>query len=255
MAFLELHCYSKALIHQVAMNVLLPQHHPWQPPLEGPRRTLYLLHGLGDDHTGWMRLTSLERYLEGKNIAVIMPSTMRGFWTDMAGNGPKYWEFVSEELPELMESLLGIRPDGETTYAAGMSMGGYGALKLGLRHPERFKAVAAMSAAPMGQVMAEAQLKQKDNEEIMTLITRVFGESVQPEDDVFKLAQGCAGIKPKVYLTIGAGDFLYPLNRALQGHLERLGFDVTWRELPGEAHTWRFWDLCLPETIEWLMGV
>lgn len=254
MAFLELHCYSKALVHQVAMNILLPQHHPWQKPLEGPRRTLYLLHGLGDDHTGWMRLTSLERYLEEQNIAVIMPSTMRGFWTDMADQGPKYWEFVSEELPELMESLLGIKPDRETTFAAGMSMGGYGALKLGLRKPQSFKAVASLSGAPMSQIMADAQLKQQGNEDIAIMIRRVFGNTVAPENDVFALAAACTEPKPKVYLTCGADDFLYPLNRAYYEHLTRLGYDAVWREHPGEGHTWRYWDLCLPEVIAWLMG-
>ncbi|MCL2031093.1 MAG: esterase family protein [Oscillospiraceae bacterium] len=254
MAFLELHCYSEALLHQVAMNVLLPQQHPWQKPLEGPRRTLYLLHGLGDDHTGWQRLTSLERYVEEQNIAVIMPSTMRGFWTDMADGGPRYWTFVSEELPALMESLLGIRPNRETTFAAGLSMGGYGALKLGFRCPERFRAVAALSAAPISRRMAKAQLKETDNEVIATMIRRVFGGELSPENDIFQLAEACREPRPDVYMAVGADDYLCPLNRELYRHIERQGYRVIWRETPGQAHTWKFWDLCLPKVIEWIMG-
>jgi S-formylglutathione hydrolase FrmB len=255
MAFLELHCYSKALAHEVAVNILLPQHKfPWQKPLEGPRRTLYLLHGLSDDHTAWQRQTSLERYAEEHNIAIVMPSTMRGFWTDMTGNGPRYWTYVSEELPELMESLLGIKPCRETTFAAGQSMGGYGALKLGFRYPERFRGVAALSSAPISQVMAGAHLKQAENEEIVAMTRRVFGEEILPENDIFKLAAACQGPRPDILMTCGADDYLFPLNQALHQHIEKLGYDIIWREHPGQAHTWQFWDLCLPEFIEWAMG-
>ena len=257
MAFLELHCYSKALVHQVAINVLLPQWHPWQKPLEGPRRTLYLLHGMGDDHTGFQRRTSLERYLDEQNVAVIMPSTMRGFWTDMSGGGPRYWTFVSEELPELMESLLGVAPCRETTFAAGMSFGGYGALKLGFRRPERFRAVAAMSAAPMSAMLAKELPKQAENEELVALIRRVFGETIRPEDDIFKMAlaaQSLEGPKPDIYMCCGTDDFIYQSNQNLADYLKQLGRAVTWREHPGEKHTWQYWDQCLPEIIEWVMG-
>ena len=253
MAFLELHCYSRALVHQVEIHVLLPQRRPWQPPLEGPRRTLYLLHGMGDDHTSWMRQTALERYIEGMNLTVVIPGAMHGAWTDIAEEGPKVWEFVSEELPELMESLLGIRPDRETTYAAGMSMGGYGALKLGFRCPERFKAVASMSAAPISRAMARAQVKQQENPEIMAIIRHAFGEDIRLEDDIFQLAKNCAGPKPAVYLACGAEDHFYPLNQGLLEHLDALGYQTVWRENPGQAHTWGYWDMCLPEMLAWVM--
>ena len=259
MAFMELHCYSRALVHQVALNILLPQRHPWEPEYAEPRKTLYLLHGIGDDHTGWLRRTGLERYLDGKNIAVVMPGVNRSFYADMADGGPKYWEYVAHELPELMQQFFGLRPNRETTFAAGLSMGGYGALKLGFLQPERFKAVAALSAAPMSQAMeqAQAQMRQAENEELMQQIHRVFGSSILPQDDVFAMAHAAARApqKPALYFACGADDNLLPLNKALHEQTQALGFDTQWHEHAGYGHTWDYWDVVLPGVLAFIEGI
>ena len=73
----------------------------------GKLKVLWLLHGLSDDNTAWCRNTSIERYVENKNICVIMPAVDRSFYSDMA-YGNKYYSYISAELPKMMKSMLPI---------------------------------------------------------------------------------------------------------------------------------------------------
>src|SRR5690242_20985985 len=129
------------------MTVLLPD----RPARRRMRRragpaTLYLLHGLGDDDTAWTRYTGLERYVETLDLAVVMPQAHRSFYTDGARGNP-YWTFLSKELPDRVRAFFRLSDRPEDTFVAGLSMGGYGALKWALREPARFAAVASMSGA------------------------------------------------------------------------------------------------------------
>src|SRR4030095_14992572 len=81
-----------------------------------------------------------------KNLAVVIPAVARSFYQDMA-SGPKYWTFLSEELPAMMRQFFPLSAAREDTFAAGLSMGGYGALRLGLAKPEKFAASASLSGA------------------------------------------------------------------------------------------------------------
>ena len=147
MALMHVNCYSKTLHQHISLDVLLPTEFEgdrFPPDYKWP--TMYLLHGLSDDHTVWQRWSSLELKLSGLPLAVVMPTTLRGFYTDMK-YGPAYFTFISQELPELCEQFFHLSPLREDRFAAGLSMGGYGAIKLGLLCPDRFSAVASLSGA------------------------------------------------------------------------------------------------------------
>jgi len=103
MVLLQAHFRSEVLELTVSMNVLLPE--KICPFENGKWPTLYLLHGLSDNHTIWQRHTSIERYVQDKNIAVIMPEVHRSFYTNMK-HGGKYWTFISEELPRSPEGFF-----------------------------------------------------------------------------------------------------------------------------------------------------
>ena len=117
------------------MTVILPQAASAQPDMQGiasdagPHPVLYLLHGLSDDDTAWLRRTSIERYAEANGLAVVMPQVHRSFYADEV-HGGRYWTFLSVELPQIVESTISRRR--EDTFVAGLSMGGYGALKWAL---------------------------------------------------------------------------------------------------------------------------
>ena len=118
MALMHVDFFSDVLGMGMNMDVILPQKTSKQIGMEGMAedgsyKTVYLLHGMSDDHTVWQRRTAIERYMSRLGIAVVMPSTHLGFYTDTT-YGMRYWTFVSEELPRIWadkyEEYLGVRP-------------------------------------------------------------------------------------------------------------------------------------------------
>src|SRR5215207_6612200 len=151
MAHLRCDFFSVALILSTTMTVILPQETSTQIGMASRHRqglppVLYLLHGLSDDDTIWLRRTSIERYVAPLGLAVVMPQVHRSFYTDEAVGG-RYWTFLSEELPALVYSFFRLSDRREDTFVAGLSMGGYGALKWALRDPQRFAAASSLSGA------------------------------------------------------------------------------------------------------------
>src|SRR5215213_8161991 len=144
----EVKFFSETLGILSLMYVLMPQRKlaEMQSKRAPKLRTLYLLHGHSDDHTAWQRYTSIERYAEGLNLAVVMPAVHLSFYKDMA-YGLKYWQFISEEVPALVRDLFLLSSARKDNFVAGLSMGGYGAFKMALTHPERFAAAASLSGA------------------------------------------------------------------------------------------------------------
>jgi len=253
-----IHCdfFSEALGISTSMYVILPQksykqnksHQPSQSTaFDDKYPTLYLLHGQSDDHTIWLRRTSIERYVANLNLAVVMPAVNRSFYTDMA-QGAAYWTFVNEELPEIVQSLFPLSAQREDTFVAGLSMGGYGAFKMALRSPERFAAGASLSGAP--DIVRIAMNGSSEHRAI-------FGEpeSVKGSDnDLFHLAERVAasnGPKPLLYQCCGTEDFLYEDNRRFLEHCQKLPLDLTYEEEPG-THEWGYWDRKIQRVLEWL---
>ena len=216
----------------------------------GKRKTfpvLYLLHGLSDDHTIWQRRTSIERYVAGMDLVVVMPNAHRSFYTDMK-HGGKYWTFLSEELPEVVAGFFPVSTRREDTFAAGLSMGGYGALKLGLRRPDRFAAVAGLSS--VADIAARGASFPDE-------FRNIFGDAspAGTEDDLFFLSRRMAEKAPaeraRLFQYCGTEDFLYEDNIRFRDHLRAIGYDAVYREKPG-SHDWGFWDDTIREVLAWL---
>ena len=141
MALVSWNYHSHTLGISASANVILPQ-----ASVEKGEKlpVLYLLHGLSDDHTNWQRRTSIERYADPLGLAVVMPAVNRSFYANMA-HGPRYWDFICEELPQLAQSFFPLSDKRADTFVAGLSMGGYGAFKVALSHPNRYAAAASLS--------------------------------------------------------------------------------------------------------------
>ena len=260
MAFLDFHFFSDALGLTCSAWILIPQPATGQIGMDGGALrekypTLYLLHGLSDDHTIWMRRTSIERYAAAKNIAVVMPAVGRSFYQDMA-SGRKYWTFVSEELPALCERLLPLSTAREERFAAGLSMGGYGAFRLGLAKPERFAAVASLSGALDMPRRARDAGKAGSRVSLEEWIG-ILGPELKvdgTDSDLHFLAQKLAssrGPKPGLYLACGTEDELLEDSRAFRKQLEALRLPATYVEGPG-SHEWGYWDAQIQKVLDWL---
>ncbi|OPZ18088.1 MAG: S-formylglutathione hydrolase [candidate division BRC1 bacterium ADurb.BinA364] len=256
MALFQCSFFSDALGMSASMNVILPQPARGQIGIasaaaNGKHPTLYLLHGLSDDHTIWLRRTSIERYAAPLGLAVVMPCTHRGFYTDMA-RGYKYWQHVAEEVPALCRSFFPLSEAREDTFVAGLSMGGYGAFKMALRLPERFAAAASLSGAlDMARTAKEAEPARRAEWE------NVFGDLgalAGGDNDLFALADRLAPSgkpRPKLFQCCGTEDFLIESNHRFRDRARELGFDLEYHEEPG-AHEWGFWDNWIQRVLEWL---
>ncbi|WP_282935867.1 alpha/beta hydrolase family protein [Paenibacillus sp. RC67] len=251
MAWLHMHYHSETLRMPVPMEVLLPQHvaggsREVKDP--GPYQTLYLLHGMSDNHTAWMRRTSIERYVEGLPLAVVMPAGHLGFYTDMA-KGRDYFQFLTEELPSLCERQFRLSSSREDRFIAGLSMGGYGAMKAGLLAADKYRAAASFSGALDVAFMY--------NRISPSLASEIFGdkESVQGSvNDLFTAAQNLSQSeqpRPDLYMWCGTEDFLYDSNVRFRDHARALGLPLTYEEGPGD-HEWKYWDTCIERVLQWL---
>lgn len=243
MAWGTIHWRSEILGKNTTMQVLLPQ--VGKPPFP----TLYLLHGLSDDSTTWMRNTRIECYVQSLPLVVIMPDGYRGFYTDHE-QGPAYGRHLGEEMMALVERYFPLDPRRESRAISGLSMGGYGALRIGLKYADRFCSVHSHSGAVLyGGSESEPDYrgflgKRGWPEERIREMVHIFGEKPQGTNhDIMHLAQQAhrRGQLPALSLDCGVDDFLIEENRAFARALEKAGIPHQYQEYPG-AHDWGYWD-------------
>ena len=230
------------------MHVILPEH------VEGPHPVLWLLHGLSDDHTAWMRRSSIERYAWAHNLAVVMPAVNRSYYWNMI-RGLQWGTFVREELPALARRMFPLSAKREDNFIAGLSMGGYGAFLAAALHPDRYAAAASLS----GVLDPESRVEKarKDSPETMAEWEHIFGNlsdvSTHPANIQYRFKQQVeAGTKlPKLFACCGTSDFLYEDNLRFVKFARDIGLPLTWEEGPGD-HTWDYWDHWIERVIDWL---
>ncbi len=252
----EIHFFSNVLTLRCSLNIILPQRSMAEIEA-GPQkklRSLYLLHGHSDDHTAWQRWTSIERYVEGLNLAVVMPAAHNSFYTDMVRGG-KYFTFLTEELPGLLRDIFPLSPERQDTFVAGISMGGYGAFKLALSRPDLYAAAASLSGAlDIREVVKEHD--DPDNPAWLESMRAIFGdlEGVPgSRHDLFTLVERVskAELKPRLFQYCGNEDFLYADNVRFRDFARTLPLDLTYAEGPGN-HTWVYWDTMIQKVLTWL---
>ncbi len=245
MAFLQIQFFSTALNVASSVNVILPEARQGigvtASDGDALPKVLYLLHGYSDDHTIWMRRTSVERYAAAHHLAVIMPAVNHSFYCNEV-YGERYWDYVSEELPQIMHRFLRLSDKPEDTYVAGLSMGGYGAMRLALTYPERFAAAASFSGAvnAIRELEHLPEIRRKNWERILGDLSQVRDSEV----DLMHLLQqnAAAPHRPRLYVSCGTADFLYGQHQAFVPALRQAGWDVTAYEKPDTGHEWAFWD-------------
>lgn len=255
----EVNFFSETLGLRSTMYVLLPQRTLADARNKRTRkyRTLYLLHGHSDDHTAWMRWSSIEKYAEGLNLAVVMPAVHLSFYTDMA-HGPAYWQFISEEVPTLVRDMFSLSAARQDNFVAGLSMGGYGAFKLALSHPDRFAAAASLSGAVDISEVVRPKKQDPLNKEWLVEMRNVFGDLRKvpgSKHDLFRLAKETArgSVKPRLYQCCGTEDFLIADNRRFRDAVRKLPLDLTYEEGPG-IHEWAYWDKMIQNVLAWMFG-
>ncbi|MBQ2676183.1 MAG: esterase family protein [Clostridia bacterium] len=243
MAVLNGSVYSEALGMKTGVSFVVP--YEMRDRKNTDIKVIYLLHGLSDDYMCWLYQSNVSRYANDRGVMIVMPEVQRSWYTDMKMGG-KYFTYISKELPKMVENIFGITHTRDNTFIAGLSMGGYGALKCALKNPEFYKGVAAFSSV--------ADIKSHRFDEAFYDLDFCFGEGVDLPDDenLMCLAQNlseiCSCKHPKIYMACGTEDFLLQDNRKFDQKLSHLNIAHTYEEWGG-GHTWDFWNTAIQKAM------
>ncbi|MGQ9789545.1 MAG: alpha/beta hydrolase [Armatimonadota bacterium] len=240
MALCQVRFFSQSLGKASEMIAVLPD------AGDGPFPVLYLLHGLSDDASIWLRRSRIEWYVRDLPLIVVMPDGGRGWYTN-ALNGDAYEDHIVKDVIGQTERIFPASWKRQHRAIAGLSMGGYGAMSLALHHPDLFVAAASLSGA--------VGIGHKPITDEMPLdFKRIFGENPEGSDkDLFTLIQKADKAQlPALWLDCGVEDFLIEDNRAFHNHLQSLDVPHIYHEFPG-AHTWDYWDEHIQEVLQFVM--
>ena len=198
---------------------------------KAPYPVLYLLHGAGNNQATWTGYTNVELYAEENQIVVVNMAAEDKSYVSREG-GDDFFRFVSEELPDFITGIFPVSKRVEDTYIAGLSMGGFGTIVHALNHPERFCAMGAFSAAT---IISDRHPEWEDRFKCDWLVEHADGKKL-----------------PKIYMACGTEDFLYRNDVEYRDALIAKGADVTWDEIEGYGHEWRFWDIEIEKFLKWI---
>ena len=256
MALLHVNFHSKVLNMDTKIGVIMPQKMQGiglaGSEQEDSFPVLWLLHGRSDDYTIWMRRTSIERYAAPLGLMVIMPEVSYSRYINMK-HGPRYYDYISKELPEFCTKLFPkMSRKREDNYIAGLSMGGGGAMWVGLNNPDKYGRICMLSTggvAPLEHLWRNKSgsdyMFKKCNEDIYG--TSDSDSLAGTEYDILKLIQDTAKehtILPKIYHAMGTEDVRYPVAMEIKKTFENIPgnpYEYEYHEGPG-VHEWVFWD-------------
>ena len=262
MIYCQTNFYSKILKSHVDVDVLLPSmpdnsivSHDLQEvyPQNVRHPVLYLLHGALEDHSSWIRQTSIERYAEDAGVAVVMPSAQNGYYSN-AQQGLDYFDFITGELPEFICYTFPVSRKREENFTAGASMGGYGAARIALGCPDQYAAFGCLSGAVDPELLAPRLLQ--DGYDIFRF-DLIFGGAEKvtgSKDDLKVLAAGLksSAVKPKACVYCGLEEKNnYDMIVSFRDTLIENGFDVNFEDGHGE-HNWEYWERCIASYMKYI---
>lgn len=252
MALIQMRFLSTSLKRIVPVTVILPVDNTALLPEKPHFPTLYLLHGLLGNHTDWVSNTRIQQWAEERGLAVVMPSGDNSFYIDQLLPNQEYGEFIGRELVEMTRRAFPLSSDREDTFLAGLSMGGFGAIRNGFKYADTFGYIAGLSSAVhIFEMAPDAPNRTLFREDL------VFGdlEEARKTDKNPRIAllhAKAAKLElPKLYMSCGLQDDLLESNRSLRDFFLENGVSLTYRECEGR-HDWDFWFTEIQAVLNWL---
>ncbi len=257
MAKLRIEMWSQSLVRYVSFYMYLPNDLRNGENRREDMKTLFFLHGYtgcaGDGgDIAWLA----DMY----NIAIVLPNGENSFYVDGEATGRQFGTFLGIELVDYVRKTFSIALTRETTFIAGISMGGYGAIRTALRYPERFSKGVGLSPGLVNNMLIKQSESDKKsyggmaNDEYYKLIFGDLTKLAESDKHPENLAKGLVDspIKPDLYICIGRQDFLLETNRDFHNYLDSIGYEHTYVEDAG-THEYPFWAKYQPLAIKWLM--
>ncbi len=266
MATIHVTYYSQALSGQNEFYMVLPNDMPPMPPVPGgpapavhlPMKTLVLLHGYSGTAMDWLAGSSIQDLCGQYNIAAIMPGCRNSFYLDREATGEAFGTFVGEELIGYARKTFALSPKAEDTFICGFSMGGYGALEIGLKYSHNYSKLVDLSGALIYREVSQMTPPDGNPVANYAYYAATFGDPKKlmesdANPEVLVRRKLAAGEKlPGIFIACGTEDMLCPLNRDFDAFLTEQGVKHEAYFTPGE-HNWKFWDPWLQKAIPWLL--
>jgi putative tributyrin esterase len=232
---------SKLMGREMPYQIILPRDYDDMKLIRYP--VIYLLHGLGGHYDNWTNKTRLAEYARGSHLIIVTVEGGDGWYTDsVSAPNDKYESYIVQELIPEIDKNFRTKTDRANRAIAGLSMGGYGAIKFGLKYPDKFVLAGSFSGALMvTDLPASAKM--------FSTVKDVFGEDnseTRKQNDDMRLlrdmpADKLAGL-PFLYVACGTEDGLvFPQNQNFMKLMTEKKVRHEYRQLPG-THSWPFWD-------------
>lgn len=256
MALFNCNFFSKTLGYDTNINVIIPDvnHYDYSNIEIEKLKVLYLLHGRGDNGTTLSRYMPLERFSRKYKIAIILPSGEDSYYSNSIHN-KNYFDFISKELRETICKWFPLSQNKKDNYIAGVSMGGYGALKIAFTFPQLFNLVCAIY--PVTDLTQLVNSVPKDlTKNFQDDLLRVFGkyENINKEDNLLQIYKNNK-IKIdnniKILQYVGKQDFLYNSNKLFYDEISKLNANIIFEDWQGE-HTWEFAEQAIIKMLEFI---
>lgn len=248
---------SSILKRQVSFKAIIPLEKPGADlSVKREMKTLYLLHGYMGHCTDWLSGSLIHELAGQHDIAVIMPSGENSFYVDNTDNESFFGEFIGKEIVGFTRALFPLSQKREDTVIGGLSMGGFGAIRNGLKYCDVFGSVIALSSALITDEIADPSADFSKTLENRKYYEKTFGKLdklLGSENDPKALAKRVVEEKkpfPDIYMACGTEDFLLNENRDFKEYLQKLGVRFTYQETIG-THDWKFWNPQIECALDW----
>jgi len=257
----DLSMKSKILNSERKYAVYLPPDYTWS---QRSYPVLYLLHGSGDDQTGWVQFGEVLHIADkaiqdgsATPMIIIMPDAntgRRGYSNDILGTW-RYEDFFFEEFIPYVEKAYRIKPEKRYRAIAGLSMGGEGTFTYALHHPEMFSSACPLSAAT-GPLKLEETRKslQRFSPTSTDNIPDSLIEAYYKRQSVLALIENMPENQKKSirwYIDCGDDDFLYEGNSLVHIAMRKKDIPHEFRTRDG-GHNWTYWRASLPEVLKFV---
>jgi S-formylglutathione hydrolase FrmB len=257
MSIIHVEYLSSCLQREVCFKAIIPLEKPGTSTFPKKKlKTLYLLHGYMGHCTDWLSGSGIHELAIMHDMAVIMPSGENSFYVDNPDIDTYFGEFTGKEIVEFTRALFPLSEKREDTLIGGLSMGGFGAIRNGLKYPEVFGSVIALSSALITDKVGDKTTDfssmlagRKYYERTFGNLDELPGSDNDPKALAKKLAEGKKQF-PNLYMACGTEDFLLMENRDFKDYLDRLGVQFTYQEGPGN-HDWKFWNVYIGKALDW----
>ncbi len=246
------HFHSTLINATLPYEVILPRDYRTSSTTRYP--VLYLLHGHGGHYTDWPTRTNVADYAAQYRLIIVMPEGNNSWYVDGArGQNDKYETYILQELVPDVDKRFRTIQSRYGRAIAGLSMGGYGAIKYGLKYPGTFAFAASMSGAFGVSRYTQNEMGGANWEPFLNTFGPV-GSETRKANDVFEIARALSPARvaslPYFYFDCGTEDAAqhFKANRELSEIFLEKKISHEYRELPGN-HSWPYWDQQVQEVL------